>query len=82
MMTVADARRFAASRGAKWSGVAAPLWHIWLPRLQHIMFCRCGDITNITDIKFAPAAIWQGIIVFLILHFSFVQRACMFECAR
>jgi hypothetical protein len=30
-MTVADARQFAASRGARRSGIAAPLWHIWLP---------------------------------------------------
>ena len=30
-MTVADARRFVASRGARRSGIAAPLWHIWLP---------------------------------------------------
>ena len=31
LMTVADARRFVASRGARRSGIAAPLWHIWLP---------------------------------------------------
>ena len=31
MMTVADTRWFAASRGARWSGIVAPLWHIWLP---------------------------------------------------
>ena len=31
MMTVADARRFAASRGTRWPGIAALLWHIWLP---------------------------------------------------
>jgi hypothetical protein len=31
MMTVADAKRFVASRRAKRSGIAAPLWHIWLP---------------------------------------------------
>ena len=31
MMTVAKARRFVASRGARRSGIAAPLWHIWLP---------------------------------------------------
>ena len=31
MMTVADARQFAASRRARWSGIVAPLWHIWLP---------------------------------------------------
>jgi hypothetical protein len=30
-MTVAEARRFVASRGARRSGIAAPLWHIWLP---------------------------------------------------
>jgi hypothetical protein len=30
-MTVADARQFVASRGARRSGIAAPLWHIWLP---------------------------------------------------
>jgi hypothetical protein len=30
-MIVADARRFVASRGARRSGIAAPLWHIWLP---------------------------------------------------
>jgi hypothetical protein len=30
MMTVADARRFAASRGARRSGIVAPLWQIWL----------------------------------------------------
>ena len=31
MMTVADAKRFVASRRARRSGIAAPLWHIWLP---------------------------------------------------
>ena len=31
MMTVADRRQFVASRGARRSGIAAPLWHIWLP---------------------------------------------------
>ena len=31
MITVADARRFVASRGARRSGIAASLWHIWLP---------------------------------------------------
>ena len=31
MLTVADARRFVASRGARRCGIAAPLWHIWLP---------------------------------------------------
>jgi hypothetical protein len=31
IMTVADTRRFVASRGARRSGIAAPLWHIWLP---------------------------------------------------
>jgi hypothetical protein len=31
VMTVADARRFVASREAKRSGIAASLWHIWLP---------------------------------------------------
>jgi hypothetical protein len=31
MMTVADAKWFVASRRAMWSGIAAPLWHIWLP---------------------------------------------------
>jgi hypothetical protein len=31
MMTVADARRFVASKGARRSGIVAPLWHIWLP---------------------------------------------------
>ena len=31
MMTVADARQFVASRGTRRSGIAAPLWHIWLP---------------------------------------------------
>jgi hypothetical protein len=31
MMTVADARRFVASRMARRSGIAAPLCHIWLP---------------------------------------------------
>jgi hypothetical protein len=31
MMTVADARRFVASREARRSGIAAPLCHIWLP---------------------------------------------------
>ena len=31
MMTVADAKRFVASRRARWSGIAAPLCHIWLP---------------------------------------------------
>jgi hypothetical protein len=31
IMTVVDARRFVASRGARRSGIAAPLWHIWLP---------------------------------------------------
>jgi hypothetical protein len=30
MMTVADARRFVASKEARRSGIAAPLWHIWL----------------------------------------------------
>ena len=30
-MTVAEARQFVASRRARWSGIAAPLWHIWLP---------------------------------------------------
>jgi hypothetical protein len=30
-MTVADARRFVASRGARRSGITAPLWHILLP---------------------------------------------------
>jgi hypothetical protein len=31
MMTVADRRQCVAIRGARWSGIAAPLWHIWLP---------------------------------------------------
>ena len=31
IMTVADAKRFVASRRAKRSGIAAPLCHIWLP---------------------------------------------------
>ena len=31
MMTVADAKRFVASRRARRSGIAAPLCHIWLP---------------------------------------------------
>ena len=31
MLTVAEARRFVASRGARRCGIAAPLWHIWLP---------------------------------------------------
>jgi hypothetical protein len=31
MMTVANAKRFVASRRARRSGIAAPLWHIWLP---------------------------------------------------
>jgi hypothetical protein len=31
MMTVADAKRFVASKRARRSGIAAPLWHIWLP---------------------------------------------------
>ena len=31
MMTVADAKQFVASRRARWSGIAAPLCHIWLP---------------------------------------------------
>ena len=31
MTTVAEARRFVASRGARRSGIAAPLCHIWLP---------------------------------------------------
>ena len=31
MMTVVDRRRFVASRGARRSGIVAPLWHIWLP---------------------------------------------------
>jgi hypothetical protein len=31
IMTVADTRRFVASTGARWSGIAASLWHIWLP---------------------------------------------------
>jgi hypothetical protein len=31
MLIVADARRFVASRGAKRSGIAVPLWYIWLP---------------------------------------------------
>ena len=31
MMTVADRRQFVASRGARRSGIVAPLWHIWLP---------------------------------------------------
>jgi hypothetical protein len=31
IMTVANARRFVASRGARRSSIAEPLWHIWLP---------------------------------------------------
>ena len=31
IMTVADTRRFVASRGARRSNIAPPLWHIWLP---------------------------------------------------
>jgi hypothetical protein len=31
LMTVADTRQFVASKGARRSGIAAPLWHIWLP---------------------------------------------------
>ena len=31
MLTVADAKRFVASRRARRSGIAAPLCHIWLP---------------------------------------------------
>ena len=31
IMTVADAKRFAASRGARRSCIVALLWHIWLP---------------------------------------------------
>ena len=31
IMTVADTRWFAASIRARWSGIVAPLWHIWLP---------------------------------------------------
>ena len=31
MITVADTRRFVASRGAKRSGIVMSLWHIWLP---------------------------------------------------
>ena len=31
MMTVAERRRFVASRGARRSGIVVPLWHIWLP---------------------------------------------------
>ena len=31
MMTVAEWRQFVASRRARRSGIATPLWHIWLP---------------------------------------------------
>jgi hypothetical protein len=50
-----DARRFVASRGARRSGIAAPLWHIWLPvaPLRHDA-CKSSPALHLMHARWIP----------------------------
>jgi hypothetical protein len=64
MMTVADARRLVASRLTRWSGIAAPLWHIWLPaaRLRHLAIpyehaCKSSPALHLIHARWIPGRV-------------------------
>ena len=53
-----DARRFVASRGATRSGIAAPLWHIWLPAapLRQLASSYCTSMHATTQVESRDAS--------------------------
>jgi hypothetical protein len=81
MMTITDAGRFVASRGARRSGIAAPLWHIWLPSAplrqlasSYEHACKSSPAMHLMHAWWIPNRVLGGSVLFMIFHLEAVPE--------
>ena len=81
MLTVADAKRFVASRRAIRSGIAAPLCHIWLPaaRLRQLASsyehaCKSSPALHLMHAWWIPDQVLGKSALFMIFRFGASQN--------